>query len=368
MIKRESYNSSPLANIIDFADEALILHTTDVIEHPIHFHDCIEIIYVLSGIINLKYSYDHFDVREGEFAIINAYDLHGLKRVSAKAEIAYIHINEKESFSSSELVAWRMDDLKKDSEIYITMTQNIEKIIYEMCFGSGNSHKANEFSIRIGHIINSNLKMASYPVVSGNACAVNNEETNKRIDDIFDYMYEHLDECITLEDIAKLLSISKYHLSHFIKKNMGFSFKDMLNLTRVDRAELYVLDEDISVNMVTERVGFSSNQYFNKIFSKYFQCTPTQYRKQHIRETISYMSFMETPIILDEKGLKKRIHSLEGKDQLNITFGDYSYEITIVNKDGSTVRPDFFEICKGQRKKLDIADNEETILLIKRKK
>ncbi|MCF0144823.1 MAG: helix-turn-helix domain-containing protein [Firmicutes bacterium] len=368
MIKRESYNSSSLANLIEFGGEALVLHTTDVVEHPIHFHNCIEIIYVISGVINLKYSYDRFDVREGEFAIINAYDLHAIKRVSAKAEIAYIHLNEEESFSSSELVAWKIDDLKKDSEIYITMTQNIEKIIEEMCFGSGNSHRANEYCIKIGNIINTSLKMANYPVVSDNAKEAKSQETNQRIDEVFNYMFGHIDETITLEDVSELLSISKYHLSHFIKRNMGFSFKDMLNLARADRAELFVLDNSVPVSMIAERVGFSSGQYFNKVFSKYFGDTPTKYRKQYLGETVAYKAFMETPINMDEKSFHKKRRSTGKREQLSIDLGNHAYEISVINKDGADIKSDIIELYSGQRKKLTVEDSEETIIIIKRKK
>ncbi|WP_041700811.1 helix-turn-helix domain-containing protein [Clostridium kluyveri] len=60
----------------------------------------------------------------------------------------------------------------------------------------------------------------------------------------------------------------------------GYSFTDLLNLTRVDEALKILLDTDKNISEISEEVGFSHTRYFNKHFKIRFKCTPSQYRKK----------------------------------------------------------------------------------------
>ena len=51
---------------------------------------------------------------------------------------------------------------------------------------------------------------------------------------------------------------------------------------RILRAAEKILQNDREMTSISElasSVGFNNTSYFNKLFKKYFNCTPTEYRK-----------------------------------------------------------------------------------------
>lgn len=79
------------------------------------------------------------------------------------------------------------------------------------------------------------------------------------------------------EHVAKELEISPYYLSRMLKKCTGKNFTDLLSEKRVEEAKK-LLHSNKSIKEITYEVGFNSQNYFTKIFKKYENCTPTEYR------------------------------------------------------------------------------------------
>lgn len=82
---------------------------------------------------------------------------------------------------------------------------------------------------------------------------------------------------IMLEQVAETLSISPFYLSRVLKKYTGKNFTDILSEKRVGEAKK-LLEGNKSIKEITFEVGFNSQNYFAKIFKKYENCTPTEYR------------------------------------------------------------------------------------------
>lgn len=90
-----------------------------------------------------------------------------------------------------------------------------------------------------------------------------------------------LDNNLNLEDLAKKLSITRYHLSQTINQNYEFGFYDYINKFRIDEAkELIRQDRYSGVTDIGYQAGFNNRVSFYKAFKKFEGCTPTQYRKK----------------------------------------------------------------------------------------
>ncbi len=89
-----------------------------------------------------------------------------------------------------------------------------------------------------------------------------------------------LDNNLNLEDLAKKLSITRYHLSQTINQYYEFGFYDYINKFRIDEAkELIRQDRYCGVTDIGYQAGFNNRVSFYKAFKKFEGCTPTQYRK-----------------------------------------------------------------------------------------
>ena len=86
---------------------------------------------------------------------------------------------------------------------------------------------------------------------------------------------------LTVQKLARRLSIPPHHLSQTINERLGQSFADFVNSYRVEEAKRRLLDPDfkhLSVVGIAEDVGFNSKSSFNSVFKKHTNMTPSEFR------------------------------------------------------------------------------------------
>ncbi|GAX88960.1 AraC family transcriptional regulator [Effusibacillus lacus] len=93
------------------------------------------------------------------------------------------------------------------------------------------------------------------------------------------YMKENLDRAVSLREVAQYCCLSVYYFSRLFKKETRCSFVDYLNKIRLEKALYYLETTDFTVQQVAMHVGFQDANYFSRIFKKYMNTTPTEYRK-----------------------------------------------------------------------------------------
>lgn len=101
-----------------------------------------------------------------------------------------------------------------------------------------------------------------------------------------EYMQANCDKDLSLEDVAERAGFSKYYFSRIFNKYTGMSFLDYLHRCRITEAERYLLDPDLSITEISHKVGFNSHSNFNRVFKKFKDCTPTEFR-----ELASFMGY-----------------------------------------------------------------------------
>ena len=106
---------------------------------------------------------------------------------------------------------------------------------------------------------------------------LNKEKSSQIVKRALNYIGINYKNNIMLEHVAKELDISPFYLSRMLKKCTGKNFTDLLSEKRVEEAKK-LLRGNQSVKEITYEVGFNSQNYFSKIFKKYENCTPTEYR------------------------------------------------------------------------------------------
>lgn len=107
-----------------------------------------------------------------------------------------------------------------------------------------------------------------------------NKIDNYLVEQVIQYVESHYDERITLSDIADKNFVSVWHLSKLISKYCNKNFKDIVNEIRMKYAKKLLLDGNLKVYEVSEKVGITDITYFSKVFKKYNDCTPNEFRNQ----------------------------------------------------------------------------------------
>lgn len=93
------------------------------------------------------------------------------------------------------------------------------------------------------------------------------------------YIEQHLEEDISLDRVADVVSFSPSYVSKLFAQVLREPFIEYLNRVRLERAAALLRDGDESVTRIAGRVGYSNVQYFCTKFKAKFAATPNQYRK-----------------------------------------------------------------------------------------
>lgn len=99
------------------------------------------------------------------------------------------------------------------------------------------------------------------------------------LDEVFEYISQHLTEDLSLKALEKEFYISGEHISREFKKNTGMTLHAYITRLRVDLSKKYLL-QGISVRDVCQLCGFSSYNHFFKVFKNECGMTPGDYCKK----------------------------------------------------------------------------------------
>ena len=99
-----------------------------------------------------------------------------------------------------------------------------------------------------------------------------------------EYVEQHLQDSIRVQDIADALGISISHLSHVFSQETGMELSVYVRKKRLDAAKALLLHSDFTCTEIAEYFSFSSSAHFSKAFKEWTGMTPTQYRRRRFHE------------------------------------------------------------------------------------
>lgn len=93
------------------------------------------------------------------------------------------------------------------------------------------------------------------------------------------YIFDHVDEDISVDDVAKHCSYSKYHLMRLFRENMDEALYQFIKRVRLERSAWKLkVEKERSVTEIGIEYGYSSSN-FATAFRKHLNTSPTDFRK-----------------------------------------------------------------------------------------
>lgn len=106
-------------------------------------------------------------------------------------------------------------------------------------------------------------------------------ESVKPIRQAKQYIEEHYNEKIVLEDIAHIVDLNPVYFSVLFKKETGFNFTTYLVNIRMETAKQMIRTSNKTIAAIADEVGYKDTRYFSQIFTKTVGVKPALYRKLH---------------------------------------------------------------------------------------
>ena len=95
------------------------------------------------------------------------------------------------------------------------------------------------------------------------------------------YIDGHFKENLTLDQLAELVHINKYYLSHTFRREFNTSPISYLISRRIRESRFLLAETDHSLSQIAQILGFSSLSYFSQSFRRVEGISPMEYRRQH---------------------------------------------------------------------------------------
>ncbi|MBU7591127.1 helix-turn-helix domain-containing protein [Metabacillus halosaccharovorans] len=116
---------------------------------------------------------------------------------------------------------------------------------------------------------------------------VKNERYSKTVTACKDYIYKHLYDEISHDDLAKYVELSPKYLSVLFKKEVGISVTEYIQKTKIEEAKKLLKYSKTPISEIYSYLNFNDQSYFTKVFKKIVGLTPKLYRENHHLQTQS---------------------------------------------------------------------------------
>lgn len=104
---------------------------------------------------------------------------------------------------------------------------------------------------------------------------------DREVSDAIRFIRRHADRPLQVDDIAEAVALSRRSLQQRFSKAIGRSVHSQILRERVNRITQLLVETDLTVAQIAERMSFSSAKQLDRVFTRFQGTTPTAYRLRH---------------------------------------------------------------------------------------
>lgn len=251
-----------------------------------HWHKYLQISYVLQDQVCFQVNGEEIILNPQEAIIFNSNVLHQIKphnddckMISIMFDDSLISRNEQSLIGKKYVytviksnnlnfivlkrdIPWQMDILKYIEEAYTVY--NNKEYAYELEV----VNNINQIWLKIIRNLKDKIEKTNKKI----------SYDDERVKSAINYIKENYKHEISLEDIAKSCNVSKSECCRSFKRILNITPFEYLMEYRILKASEYLYHTDESISNICMNVGFNGISYFGKVFKKYMNCTPSQYK------------------------------------------------------------------------------------------
>ncbi len=98
-----------------------------------------------------------------------------------------------------------------------------------------------------------------------------------------DYIGIHINEKLSINELAERAGYSEYYFSRKFKQEMGCTLTEYIMREKIERAKVLLSTTSMSIMEISIELSFNSRSYFSDTFQKNTGISPGEYRKQNVR-------------------------------------------------------------------------------------
>ncbi|MBQ8639182.1 MAG: AraC family transcriptional regulator [Lachnospiraceae bacterium] len=253
---------------------------------PLHWHEEFEIIYIKKGRGTISVDLERYPVTAGNIVLILPGQLHSIEGVRGET-MEYENI----IFHLNMLMGKGADTCTRD--YFKPLSQGIANFppvitsafawypAFAACIDEADEI-CKYYPVAYPLAIKSKLFQMFYILFYNESKPLPRTRPQKSIAKakyILQYISEHYEEHLSIESMSEVCHLSESHFMKFFKSATGMTFTEYLNDYRLTVAARLLQSGNQTILEIASVCGFENVSYFNRLFKRKYQTTPSRYRK-----------------------------------------------------------------------------------------
>ena len=244
-----------------------------------HTHKCTELFYCVHGRGQFRTPDGTFDVKKDDLVIINA-DVEHAESSMASHPLEYLVLGVQG-------LNFRFDSARGDAGYdVLNFEQNRDELLFYLQSilreVDTQEFRYEDMCQRILEILLIQVqRFANVKICTSLPAAEKQHSTNRNCALIRQYIDEHFSEPITLDTLAQMVHINKYHLVRTFQKEYGITPINYLIERRLEESRFMLKNTNYSASQIVSLLGFSSSSYFSQCFRRKEHMSPSQSREMY---------------------------------------------------------------------------------------
>lgn len=235
-----------------------------------NYYEYILLTYIAAGSFYFEYDGHSYEAQPGEIVIMDCQKPHFF-RSGQELEFIWIHFSGGLSHALCQDVNRQFGPLIRHG-----YTQYLKEHIYSFVSAFRNRQQPTL------PLLSSQLHDMMCHLYPPRLAEENMDKSNRAVALAVEYMRYHLDKPISIDDLASVAHMSRYHFSRVFRDVCGFSPYDYLLRLRLDLAKHLLKTTRQSIREIAFAVGYQSEVGFATAFTEKIGVTPGQYRHMPI--------------------------------------------------------------------------------------
>ena len=243
---------------------------------PPHWHEAVEINFTVQGENHdFLMNGQRFAAKAGEYIVVNASTVHEVatppKNFRGLTLLLMPEFFTENGFDLATHLFFRAP-LNHDVVLGQKMAAYLQQFYDAVTQDTVNQWQLKQAVFGIGDLL---VHAFSYPSWQAQPLLVAPDE---RIHDMIRYIKMHSADLLTPSDLASKFNVSASYLARYFKQRLGMSPNQYLQFERLQLAQVYLANTDYAMSWIAHKSGFVSEKSFQRLFKKYYQMPPRDYR------------------------------------------------------------------------------------------
>ncbi len=246
-----------------------------------HHHDWIEIVYLTHGDLEVQVNNQTYEIKKNDFIVINPMSIHSTRcRNGNTAILLQIPLSFLEKFVPDiREYVFTVDMDSKDPKVQ-TKISVIRSTLQDLWIAyllqpDGYIFRCYSLIFELIYIL-----IHSFSKKADRKELRKNEKNLERLETIIQYVKAHYTEAVSIPEIANVVGLNEIYFSRFFKANMGVTFLEYLNMVRLEKIYVDLMNTNMSIKDIQEKHGFYNEKVFRRMFREVYGCSPREVRKR----------------------------------------------------------------------------------------